>query len=102
MIHQPLIHFGESLIGEGNEDTRGISDGGKRRGSLEFIRLYMVRQGQQLLQYTDLTVDDIAEHCGFRNNSNLTQSFTPIAGVPPRMSRRQHQRRLDRGRFRVK
>lgn len=68
----------------------------------EFIRLYMVRQAQQMLQYTDLSVDDIAKHCGFGNNSNLTQSFTPIVGVAPRLYRYQHQSNLDEGRFRIK
>lgn len=68
----------------------------------EFIRLYMVRYAQQMLQYTDLNVDDIAKHCGFSSNSNLTQSFTPIAGVAPKIYRRQHQSKLDKGRFRIK
>lgn len=68
----------------------------------EFIRLYMVRQAQQMLKYTDLNVDDIARQCGFNNNSNLTQSFTPIVGIAPRMYRYQHQGKLDKGRFRIK
>lgn len=67
----------------------------------EFIRFFMFRQAQQLLQYTDLTIDDIAKRCGYRNNANLTQSFTPVAGVTPSIYRRQHQRKLDRGRFRI-
>ena len=67
----------------------------------EFIRLYMLHHAQQLLKYTDLSVDEIAHHCGFVNNSNLTQSFTPIVGMPPREYRYQNQSRLDKGRFRL-
>lgn len=66
-----------------------------------FIRLYMLRQARDILQYTDLTIDEIAKYCGFGNNSNLTQSFTPLVGIPPRLFRKQHQRKLDKGRFRI-
>lgn len=95
MTHQPLIRFGESLIGEGNEATREMSGSGKRRKFSEFIRFGMVYRARQLLGYSDLAIDDIARHCGFRNNSDLTQSFVPIAGVTPRRYR--YQRKSDRG-----
>lgn len=68
----------------------------------EFIRLYLVHQAQLMLKYTDLTVDEIAQHCSFSSNSNLTQSFIPVVGVSPKIYRYQHQGPLDRGRFRIK
>lgn len=67
----------------------------------DFIRLYLLRQACDMLKYTDLTVDKIAKHCSFGNNSNLTQSFTPLMGVTPRIYRIEHQSKLDRGRFRI-
>lgn len=67
----------------------------------DFIRLYLLRQACDLLKYTDLTVDEIAKHCSFGNNSNLTQSFTPVMGVTPRIYRIEHQSKLDKGRFRI-
>lgn len=67
----------------------------------EFIRLYLIYQARQMLQYTDWGIDDIARLCGFTNNSNLTQSFTPLVGIAPRPYRYQHQSRLDKGRFRI-
>lgn len=67
----------------------------------DFIRMYLLRQACDMLKYTDLNVDEIAKHCSFGNNSNLTQSFTPVMGVTPRIYRYEHQSKLDRGRFRI-
>lgn len=52
------------------------------------LNLHRVQKAKYLLRTTDLTVDCIANDCGFRNCSRLTEAFYRFEGMPPGRFRR--------------
>ena len=52
------------------------------------LNLHRVQKAKNLLRTTDLTVDCIANDCGFRNCSRLTEAFHRFEGMPPGRFRR--------------
>ncbi len=53
-----------------------------------WIREERLRRGRQLLAGTDLSMQDIAEHIGFRSACNFTTAFRERMGVTPSAFRR--------------
>ena len=64
---------------------QGISPG-------QFIAQVRVREAAHLLMHSLLSLDDVAEQCGFPNRVYLTRVFTRIVGEPPARFRRRHAR----------
>ena len=56
----------------------------------QFIAQVRVREAAHLLTHSRLSLDDIAEKCGFPNRVYLTRVFTRIVGEPPARFRRRH------------
>ena len=50
---------------------------------MQYVIQQRIKEAQNLLLSTDLTITEIAFHCGY-NNSNYFQSvFNSIVGMPP-------------------
>jgi len=49
-----------------------------------------VREAAHLLTHSPLSLDDVAEKCGFPNRVYLTRVFTRIVGEAPARFRRRH------------
>ncbi|MDM8143830.1 helix-turn-helix transcriptional regulator, partial [Megamonas hypermegale] len=50
---------------------------------MQYVIQQRIKEAQNLLLSTDLTITEIAFHCGY-NNSNYFQSvFNNIVGMPP-------------------
>ena len=56
----------------------------------QFIAQVRVREAAHLLTHSHLSLDDVAEKCGFPNRVYLTRVFTRIIGEPPARFRRRH------------
>jgi AraC-like DNA-binding protein len=48
-----------------------------------FIQQEMLREGQRLLCYTDLSIKEISAHLGYDDTSYFNRIFTKLAGSPP-------------------
>ena len=53
-------------------------------------------QAQALLQTTYLTVDDVAQQCGYNDTGSFRKVFTRVAGVTPGAYRQRFKLRTSR------
>lgn len=56
----------------------------------DFVRSLRIRKAAELLLETDLTLQQIAGHCGFENGFYLSRVFTQTMGVSPSAYREQN------------
>lgn len=57
----------------------------------EFIMAYRILQAQELLECTDLPVDEIARQCGYLATTSFYRDFSKQAGTSPATYRLQHR-----------
>ena len=55
-----------------------------------YISTIRINRARKLLAETDKTISDIAEECGFYDQSHFTRAFLRERGVTPGAYRRQH------------
>lgn len=56
----------------------------------EYLLLYRLRQSKRLLRATDLTIEQIAEACGFNSASHFARAFRQNAEMSPTQFRKLH------------
>lgn len=52
-------------------------------GFSEFILAHQIRLAKRLLAKTEITLEEIAEQCGFKSSTALNQQFKAVVGVTP-------------------
>ena len=50
-----------------------------------------MEKAKQLLTYTDLRIREIADQCGYQNESHFMRQFKKNNGVTPTVFRREHR-----------
>lgn len=65
---------------------RAITD----HSPVDYRNKLRIKRSQKLLIETDMTLDEIAEECGFSNGFYLSRIFTKYIGISPGKFRKQH------------
>ncbi|GAA3408051.1 helix-turn-helix domain-containing protein [Paenibacillus hodogayensis] len=58
---------------------------------LGYLTSLRLERAGQLLQETDLNLEEIAEKCGYRNGSYISRLFASKLGIPPSEFRKKHR-----------
>lgn len=56
----------------------------------EYIRNFRITKARHLLESSELTIEQIADLCGYRRASSFTRTFKQAYGLTPREYRKQH------------
>jgi transcriptional regulator GlxA family with amidase domain len=72
-----LTGLSERSLGRRFRQATGLSP-------MQFLRDLRLREARALLQYSDLDIAEIGEHCGFTSPSRFSQSFRSGTGLSPR------------------
>lgn len=55
----------------------------------EYIRNFRITQARHLLESSELSIDQVAEHCGYQRTNSFTRVFKRTYGISPRQYRQQ-------------
>lgn len=82
-------------------DVRGLVSALTGMDADAFLRAYMFRLADDLLRYTDMSINEVAKRAGFTSASRMAHNFTKHRHITPKEQRRVTQRDIDKGRFRL-
>lgn len=55
----------------------------------EYIRNFRITKARHLLESSELSIDQVAEHCGYQRTNSFTRVFKRTYGISPRQYRQQ-------------
>ena len=58
---------------------------------MDYLIEYRIQRAKKMLEHTDLSITDVALHCGFSNNSYFTKRFHSSTGQTPNTYRKAFQ-----------
>jgi AraC-like DNA-binding protein len=71
-----LMNFSISYLNDTIKSVTGFT-------TTYFIQQEMLREGQRLLGYTDLSIKEIADHLGYDDSKYFNRIFSKLANVSP-------------------